>query len=291
MEIERKFLLEKLPHGLKHKKVNEIRQGYLAAQDGREVRVRQMGRHFFQTIKVGSGLKREEIEIPLTKKQFNALWHGTRGMQLEKSRHLYIWNGYKLEIDSYHGTLKGLFTAEIEFSSTEEASKFPVPDFFNEEITFDPRYKNQKLAQITKEDKGHLMARGIHHSIIGTIPYIEEEGEKKVVLITQRKGSQWIFPKGQQEEKMSHSEVALMEANEEAGIVGEITAAPIRIPYVKGDDHLNMLAFPVKVNKLLKSWQEEKERKRRVVSIKEAYDLSDQPAVHCGLKFLEQMLL
>ena len=290
-EIERKFLLDKLPYSIKAVEKEYIKQGYLAVMDGREVRIRQKGKHFYLTVKQGSGLRREEFEIPISKKQFNALWNGTKGYRLEKTRFVYKWKGYKLEIDQYHGDLKRLYTAECEFPGIADALIFPVPPFFREEITFDYRYKNQSLARTGKNECSSLLASGIHRSVIGTIPYLIKDNELKVVLVTRRNSEGWIFPKGQQEKEYSHREVALMEAEEEAGILGEIKAEAIRIPYRKKDEELNMLTFPVEVKKLKKSWDEMKERKRKVVSIKEAYELSDQPAVHCGLKYLEQMVL
>ena len=290
-EIERKFLLSKLPPSLSPQRKAFMKQGYLAVDDNREVRIRQLEKQFYLTVKQGSGLKRDEFEIPLSKRQFNALWLGTKSFRLEKTRFYYNVNGRTLEIDQYHGALKGLFTAECEFSNVKDARNFQIPSFIDEEITFDYRYKNKNLARTRKKECSILMPSGIRNSLIGTIPYIIEKDELKVILVTKRSGTGWIFPKGQQEKKYSHREVALMEAEEEAGIHGEISGGPLRIPYRKKDVHQNMHAFPVKVKKLKRNWEEMKERKRKIVSIREAYLLSDQPAVHCGLKYLEQMII
>ena len=289
LEIERKFLLDRLPQDLHQAESVSIRQGYLFSGKDREIRIRQIGNTYLQTVKTGEGLIRQEIEVPLKKYQFDTLWEGTEGVRLEKIRYTYFWDGCSLFLDEYRGKLDGLIVGEVEFPSIEEARGFQSPGFFLEEITYDPRYRNRKLAKVRKRDLKTLLISGTSHSVIGTIPFFDHEGERKVVLVTRRKENQWIFPKGQQEKKLSHHKVALIEAIEEAGIEGEVAGIPIRIPYRKGDDHMNMLAFPLKVTKVLKHWDEEKERKRKIVSIKDAYRLSDQPAVHCGLRFLEQM--
>jgi len=74
VEVERKWLIQDLPNLSGHKG-EEVIQGYIApAADGTEVRLRQTDGKFFQTVKSEGGLVRDEIEIELTKDQFEALW-------------------------------------------------------------------------------------------------------------------------------------------------------------------------------------------------------------------------
>ena len=89
---------------------------------------------------------------------------------------------------------------------------------------------------------------------------------------------------------MTYPEVARMEAEEEAGIKGIITARPIRLPYVKSGMTCNLLAFPMEIDTILEDWQEKSERRRKIVSLKEAYEVSDQLSVHCGLQYLKQLI-
>jgi len=71
-EIERKFLLSRLPGHLKGSK-ERIRQGYvLTTRDG-SVRIRKRGGEYFLTVKSGGGLVRDEVEIGLTHAQFACL--------------------------------------------------------------------------------------------------------------------------------------------------------------------------------------------------------------------------
>jgi adenylate cyclase len=287
-EIERKFLLDELPLSLTCKKKEYIRQGYLAVSDTGKVRIRQKDDRFNQTVTRGLGKNREQFKVELTEKQFESFWPGTRHCQLEKTRLNYKWKDHTIYIDQFHGPLDGLFTAKIQFWDETTARAFKKPSFLADEISFDPRYKNHFLAELPAEQRKHIFASGINKSLIGSIPFIREGGEKKVILITKRKEKHWIFPKGQQENHMSFKQVALMEAEEEAGITGHISGTPIRIPYEKMEFTCNLLAYPLEVSRIFKKWDEDKERQRKIVTIKEAYRLSDRLSVHCGLQYLEQ---
>ncbi len=146
-EIERKFLVGAVPPGLDRYPHEAIRQGYLALDpDGTEVRIRQKGDRFFQTIKRGAGLQRIEAEILLTRAQFETLWPLTKGRRVEKIRYDIAYEDYVIELDVYSGTLAGLLTAEVEFPSQEASAVFPTPPWLGREITEDKRYKNKNLA-------------------------------------------------------------------------------------------------------------------------------------------------
>lgn len=146
-EIERKFLITKLPSNLENYPVIRIKQGYIAiTPDNIEVRLRQKGKKYFQTIKRGTGLQREEIEIEITQDQFEQLWNAITGISIEKDRYRLSDQGYSIELDVYHNQLSGLYTAEIEFSSQQKALSFNPPSWFGEDITEDESYKNKNLA-------------------------------------------------------------------------------------------------------------------------------------------------
>lgn len=145
-EVERKWLVRELPDltGIKGK---DVVQGYITiGADGTEVRVRQKGDKYFQTIKSDGGLVRGEIEIELTKPQYDSLWAATEGRRLEKTRYEIACGDFKIELDVYRGALSGLMVAEVEFPSVRESETFAVPDWFGAEVTEDKRYKNKVLA-------------------------------------------------------------------------------------------------------------------------------------------------
>ena len=146
-EIERKFLVRKLPDGLTTYPSNEISQGYLVSlDDGLQVRLRKSGERHTLTFKRGTGHVREEREVELTAKQFDALWPATEGKRLVKTRYEIPLGERTVEIDLYHDRHEGLVVAEVEFDEEEAAKNFQPPDWLGDDVTGDPRYSNQLLA-------------------------------------------------------------------------------------------------------------------------------------------------
>ena len=89
VEIERKFLVAKLPElsGLSH---TDVAQGYLTGSDDTvEIRVRKKvakGKSsFFMTLKSDGGLERKEIEVAVSRDQFDAFWPATAAAQGRKN--------------------------------------------------------------------------------------------------------------------------------------------------------------------------------------------------------------
>lgn len=146
-EIERKFLIKRLPANLGRAKSHRILQGYLATEpDDRHVRVRKKGNNASLTFKLVRGNQRDEREINLTPKQFAALWPGTAGRRLRKVRYEIPWKTFVVEIDVYGGKNKGLVVAEVEFPTLTACRKFKPPDWFGREVTGQKRYSNIRLA-------------------------------------------------------------------------------------------------------------------------------------------------
>lgn len=146
-EIERKFLVREIPPDIENCPYEEISQGYLAvSDDGLEVRLRSRGQIYLLTVKSGKGIRRQENEIELSKEQFIQLWPMTEGRRVEKKRYTIRISGFTFELDIYHGTLKGLKTAEVEFKTPDEADSFTPPLWLGKDVTLDERYKNKNLA-------------------------------------------------------------------------------------------------------------------------------------------------
>lgn len=147
-EIERKFLLKRLPPTLSSSRRYVIAQGYLSTENGaRHVRVRKKGDTASLTFKAGRGDTREEREIKLSLKQFAALWPATKGRRLRKMRYEIPWKKHKIEIDIYRGRNKGLVVAEVEFPNQAACRKFVPPDWFGREVTGEKRFSNIELAK------------------------------------------------------------------------------------------------------------------------------------------------
>ena len=146
-EIEKKFLVKRLPDNLKRWPHFIIEQGYLATEPGgRQVRLRKRGKATSLTFKVGRGSHREEREIKLSPKQFAALWPGTVGRRLRKVRYEISCEGLLIELDIYRGRHKGLVVAEVEFPDTASCQRFIAPWWFGREVTREKRYSNVRLA-------------------------------------------------------------------------------------------------------------------------------------------------
>jgi adenylate cyclase len=146
-EIERKFLVRKLPDGLTNYHSSDISQGYLVSMDdGLQVRLRKSGERHLLTCKRGMGNVREEREVELTAEQFAALWPATEGKRLVKTRYEIPFGDRVVEIDVYHGRHEGLIVAEVEFGAEKAAKDFQPPDWLGDDVTGDPRYSNQLLA-------------------------------------------------------------------------------------------------------------------------------------------------
>lgn len=146
-EIERKFLVKRLPDGLRRFRSFPIAQGYLAYEPrGRHVRLRKKGGTRTLTFKVGRGTSREEREVRLSAKQFIVLWPATAGRRLRKLRHEIPWKNLVIEIDTYRGKNRGLVVAEVEFPTQLACRKFKPPKWFGAEVTGNKRYSNVRLA-------------------------------------------------------------------------------------------------------------------------------------------------
>src|SRR5947208_10541713 len=146
-EIERKFLLRRLPEKLKRSRHYIIEQGYLATESaGRQVRLSKKGKTASLTFKVGRGRSREEREVKLSPKQFAGLWPATAGRRLRKLRYEIPWRNLLIEIDIYRGKHAGLVVAEVEFPDRATCRKFKPPAWFGREVTGEKRYSNVRLA-------------------------------------------------------------------------------------------------------------------------------------------------
>ena len=147
-EIERKFLVRRLPENLTTMRKEQIEQGYLAiAPGGVQVRLRKAGAKHSLTYKRGDGAARVEREVTLAAEQFATLWPATEGQRLAKTRYYVPLGHLIVEIDRYSGRHEGLVVAEVEFDDEKSAREFEPPDWLGEDVSHDARYSNQLLAR------------------------------------------------------------------------------------------------------------------------------------------------
>lgn len=155
MEIERKFLINSIPEEmLKACESAEIEQFYLdfGEGDAPEGRIRKLTQNgateYIYTEKGKGDLCREEEEYEISEYSYERLKDLSISSTLTKTRYyLSLDDRLTAEIDVYGGSLSGLTVAEVEFSTLEEAQKFIPPQWFDEEITYDKKYKNKNLSK------------------------------------------------------------------------------------------------------------------------------------------------
>jgi len=152
MEIEKKFLVKKLPKHLEEYEKKEIEQGYLCTRP--VVRIRKSNDSFFLTYKSGPlqevGMNtrvNQEIEVPLGKDGYYHLREKIDNHLICKTRYLIpLSDGHMGELDLFHNRLEGLYFIEVEFADQEEAKQFVPPEWFGENVSQDGRYANSFLS-------------------------------------------------------------------------------------------------------------------------------------------------
>lgn len=126
----------------------------------------------------------------------------------------------------------------------------------------------------------------------GVIPFKIEENEIKVLLITSRKKRKWIIPKGIVEPHLSALQSARKEAEEEAGVTGEVLPAPIGMfKSEKWDGECTVVVYAMKVNKIFKKWDEDYFRKRKWMTISDAVKAINNQEIVPILKNLEENII
>lgn len=150
MEIERKFLIPRLPQGYETHPFRQIEQAYLCTDP--VVRIRREDSSYYLTYKGKGLLAREEYNLPLTPGAYSHLLPKADGIVLAKKRYLIPTEGREellIEMDIFEGEYEGLILAEVEFSTEEEAMAFIPPAWFGKDVTFTRDYQNSALSQGT----------------------------------------------------------------------------------------------------------------------------------------------
>lgn len=98
--------------------------------------------------------------------------------------------------------------------------------------------------------------------VAGCVPYRLRDGHLEVLLITNRKKTHWIIPKGGWEEDETAEMAAVRETYEEAGVRG--TLGPKLVEFVhEGKDHQQLHSyFALHVTDTLGDWPEGGQRDR-----------------------------
>lgn len=147
IETERKFLVRDDSFKSEAVRTLRIKQGYIAHDAGRTVRVRIADDKGFLTIKgpsMNGGISRFEWEREIPLQDAEDLMLLCKDGKIDKTRFIIpAANGRKFEVDEFYGDNEGLVMAEIELGSEDEA--FVRPSWLGDEVTGDKRYYNSHL--------------------------------------------------------------------------------------------------------------------------------------------------
>ena len=145
MEIERKFLVSRLPKDLEQYPRHRIEQAYLCTEP--VLRVRRKDDAYILTYKGPGVLVREEHEFPLTAEGYQHFLGKADGNRIAKDRYGVPYGAYTIELDVFDVPFAPLMLAEVEFPTEEEAYAFQPPDWFGQEVTYDPSYTNAAMSR------------------------------------------------------------------------------------------------------------------------------------------------
>ncbi len=121
-----------------------IEQGYLNTNP--VVRVRREDDTYYLTYKGKGLMAREEYNLPLNEQAYNHLVAKADGNIITKRRYLIPLPPYTIELDVFMEPFAPLVIAEVEFPTEKEAEAFIPPEWFLEDVTFNPEYHNSTLS-------------------------------------------------------------------------------------------------------------------------------------------------
>lgn len=268
--IRRKFLLTALPKQMRKSRGVEIEQGYIVRDRGQELRVRREGRRYFLSARDRRGRAVTGQEIRITKGQFEKLWPFTMGQRIARLRHMLKLGRLRMKVDEFTGEHAPLRLAEVFLPDATDSRAFKKPEFLGDEVTRRDEYQTAEMAI-------HGIPEPSGMCQLGIVPYTYIDRRLHLLMITSSSGNRWIFPKGRQEPDMTPHEVAMMEAVEEAGVLGTLRQ-DLRTRCQMADGRYLQL-YAMKISKLLKSWPEENIRRRRLFPFSDALEMIADPGM------------
>jgi CYTH domain-containing protein len=145
IEIERRFLLEGVPEAAEVLAINEIGDRYL---DGTRLRLRRMARaggptqlKLTQKLPDPDGARQGALTTIYLSEAEHAAFAQLPAATLSKSRLSIAPYG----VDVFHGELEGLYLAEAEFATVEEAAALVPAAVCRAEVTADRRFTGGEL--------------------------------------------------------------------------------------------------------------------------------------------------
>jgi 8-oxo-dGTP pyrophosphatase MutT (NUDIX family) len=124
------------------------------------------------------------------------------------------------------------------------------------------------------------------------LPYRMRDGDVEIMLITTRKKRRWSVPKGWPIKRSTPQETAAIEAYEEAGVQGAVTARRIgRFKKRREKKHRSVLCdvqiFPLEVEHQQGNWPEKQQRSRIWVNPREAAAMVKKSGLRRAIRTFE----
>lgn len=111
--------------------------------------------------------------------------------------------------------------------------------------------------------------------------------DDRLCLVTSRSGRRWVIPKGQIDPGHTPGEAALVEAWEEAGLVGTLDPEPVgTYVYEKLGRTHHVLVYRMAVTEAHETYPEVSARQRVWATVDEAIDRVDEPGLRDLLRRL-----
>lgn len=134
MEIERKYLVAKLPDQLETYPCRLLEQGYLNTNP--VVRIRRDNEKYELTYKSAGLMSRQNITFLLTGNLSSSSWQDRWTSDQKKRYVIPLSSGLTAELDIFEGDLAPLMLVEVEFQTEDDADSFTAPGWFGEDVTF-----------------------------------------------------------------------------------------------------------------------------------------------------------
>ena len=109
----------------------------------------------------------------------------------------------------------------------------------------------------------------------------------RVCMVTSSGGRRWVFPKGLIDPGHTAGEATLIEAWEEAGLVGVLDGEPVgSYVYEKLGRECHVVVFRMTVTEARDRWPEQHIRQREWITVDEAIDRVDEPGLRDILRMV-----
>ncbi len=156
-EIERKFLVKKMPIDIQKRAPRKYERYYLEVSSDFEDRIQKVDEKYYrEKKKMISELERTKEKEEITQEEFEHL-----KIDCEEG---IVREGYEVSsnpnitIKVYKGRFEPLIRAEVEFKTAEEAESFKSLDWMSREITNSALGRDSKLIQLSDSEFRKLLS-------------------------------------------------------------------------------------------------------------------------------------